>query len=130
MMVDASNAKKVDPTAQHDDAGPFQRSALPRIPTCFQRSLAWKSEYEAKIPGHSELGSTVAPHERKTVTEVHQRQDRRVSIVGFHRLHRDSERFAPRLVPIIQSQLRSHFARAQRQTKLRCTTVNFCKGRF
>src|SRR5262245_44439601 len=110
------------------DAGPFERSALPRIPTRFQRQLERKGEYEAKIPGHHELGSPVTTHERKTAAEVHQRQDRGLSTVGRHRLHRDIDGFAEGLIAIVQSQLGSDLGRAERKTELLCPLVNVCKS--
>ena len=61
---------------------------------------------------------------RRPVPPVHQRQDRGVSTVRGHRLHRDIKSFAERLIAIVQPQLRPDLSRAQFKTSLPCA---FCE---
>src|SRR5262249_24961085 len=90
-----------------------------------QTSVGRQSEHEARYSVHLRLGSPIATYEQETRAPVHQRQDRGVSTVRGHRLHRDIKSFAERLTAIVQPQLRPDLSRAQFETSLPCAFVHF-----
>src|SRR5215831_3711341 len=95
-----------------------------RAALSLQTVASRQSEHEARYSVDRRLGSPIAAYEYETGPPVRQRQDRGVSTVRGHRLHRDIKRFAEWLVAILQPQLYADLSRAQLKTNSPCAFVH------
>src|SRR5215831_7274584 len=96
-----------------------------RAALSLQTVASRQSEHEARYSVDRRLGSPIAAYEYETGPPVCQRQDRGVSTVRGHRLHRDIKSFAERLIAISQPQLRADLSRAQLKTSSPCAFIHF-----